>query len=271
MPRASYIGITVSMVLLGLALAIWLPITSQDVHLALNGTEHTLRLSGTVLLAVVLVVLVSTGMDAVTRPLFAPSGELGKRIPLWVLPAMVAVAGLVTTEDLWWGYQLVILGITGLALTVVMLAEYHAAYEGSQAQPIARLTLQAFAYVAAVVLFATLYEARPRGIVLGSGTLLLSGGLALVLLQGSSASTNLIWLYASVVGLSMGELTLALNYYLLDVRVAGAFLLLIFYVLTGLAQQHLWHRLTRRVIGEYLTIATVGLVVLTYLGRSVAS
>jgi hypothetical protein len=258
------------MVLLGLVLAIWLPVPAQDVHLPLPGVDVTVHLSGTLLLAGVLVALAATGADAVLRPLFPPSGELGKRIPLWVLPGMVAAAGLVASKGLWWGYQLVTIGITGLALTAVMVAEYYATHEGSHAQRVARLTLQVLAYVAAVVLYATLYQARLRGALLGGGTVLLSGGLALVLLQGSGAPSRRVWLYASVAGLSMGELTLALNYYLLDVRVAGALLLLVFYVITGLAQQHLWHRLTRRVALEFAAVAVAGLAVLAYVGRYVA-
>ena len=82
-----------------------------------------------------------------------------------------------------------------------------------------------------------------------------------------AAATRRVWLYAGVVGLCMGELTLALNYYLLDVRVAGGLMLLAFYVLTGLAQQHLWQRLTRRVVYEYIAITAGGLAVLAYLSR----
>lgn len=270
MPRASYIGITVSMVLLVLMLVVLLPLPQGEVALPLNGLGLGLALPPKVVVAVVLVALAAAGMDAVTRPLFAPAGQLGRRIPLWVLPGFVSVAGLVSLSDLWWGYQLIVVGLTGLALTAVMVAEFHATYEQSRYQRIARLIVQVLAYVAAMVLFSTLYATRMRGALLGSGTLLLGGGLALVLLSSENIQPRHAWRYASVIGLCMGELTLALNYYLLKVPVAGALLLVLFYTLTGLAQQHLWQRLTRRVVLEYVLVAVVGLVTTALLNRMLA-
>jgi len=52
--------------------------------------------------------------------------------------------------------------------------------------------------------------------------------------------------------------------------VAGALLLVLFYTLTGLAQQHLWQRLTRRVVLEYVLVAVVGLVTTALLNRMLA-
>jgi hypothetical protein len=149
----------------------------------------------------------------------------------------------------------------------VMVAEYRSVLGGSRAEPLAHLTLQAFSYGVALLLFAKLYDAGLRGVLLGGGAVLLSGSLALVLLQESGAALRRVWLYATVVGLSMGELILALNYYRLDVRVAAALLLLVFYILTGLAQQHLWKRLVRRVLYEYAAIAVLGLAALIGLSR----
>ncbi len=258
MPRASYIGITVSMVLLGLVLAMWVPVASEDVALEWRGLSLSLHVSGTVVIGLVLAALAGAGMDAVARPLFARGGHLGERVPLWVLPAYVSVAALLSLADLWWGYQLGILVVTGLALATVMLAQFHAANPHSPQRPLARLIVQLMAYVAAVVLFTSLYGTRIRGALLGSGAFLLGGGLALVLLSADEVRPRRVWLYAGIVGLAMGQLTLALNYYLLHERLAGALLLLAFYTLTGLAQQHLWQRLTRRVVLEYAITLLLG-------------
>jgi len=270
MSRSSYIGITVSTILLGLALAMWLPLTAEDLVLNWGTWRLSLHLSGTLLIGVVLVALASTGMDAVIRPLFGARGRIGDRVPLWVLPALVSVAGLLALDDLWWGYQLAIIGATGIVLAGAMLAGYHAANTASSHRSLARLTLQLLAYVVAMRLFTSLYGSRIRGILLGSGALALGGGLALVLLGGDEVRSRRVWLYAGIVGLAMGQLMLALNYYLLDERLAGALLLLVFYTLAGLAQQHLWERLTLRVALEYGATLLIGVGAIALLNRWIA-
>lgn len=258
------------MVLLGLLLAMWLPVASEDVVLEWRGLSLPLHVSGTLIVGLVLAALAGTGMDAVARPLFAPGGRLGERIPLWVLPACTAVAALLALGDLWWGYQLGIIALTGLTLATVMVAQYHAADQASPHRPLARVVVQVMAYAAALVLFVSLYGTRIRGALLGTGALLLGFGLGLVLLSGGEARTRRVWLYAAIVGLTTGQLMLALNYFLLDERLAGALLLLVFYASAGLAQQQLWQRLTRRVVLEYATILLVGVGVIALLNRWMA-
>ena len=57
--------------------------------------------------------------------------------------------------------------------------------------------------------------------------------------------------------LPRSELTWALNYTQLNTRAGAVLLFTGFYVLTGLIQQHLWQRLGRRAVVEYV-IALVG-------------
>jgi hypothetical protein len=57
----------------------------------------------------------------------------------------------------------------------------------------------------------------------------------------------------------MGEVTWALNYWAVGQLVGGLLLLLTFYVLTGVGQQYLARRLSRRVLLEFVIISTIGL------------
>ncbi len=78
--------------------------------------------------------------------------------------------------------------------------------------------------------------------------------LALELFRGSESDFGRTWLYAAAVGLSMGEIVWALNYWNLSSFIGGAFLLIFFYALTGITQQYLWNRLNKIVFAEFAMI-----------------
>ena len=61
----------------------------------------------------------------------------------------------------------------------------------------------------------------------------------------------------------MGQITWALNYWTVSPVAGGAFLLLVFYFVTGVSREHLWGRLTRRTVFEYATVALAGVAVIT--------
>jgi hypothetical protein len=60
----------------------------------------------------------------------------------------------------------------------------------------------------------------------------------------------------------MGQITWALNYWRTDTLSVGLLLLLIFYVLTGLAQQHMAHKLSRRLLWGFGGVTVVALLVI---------
>jgi hypothetical protein len=64
-----------------------------------------------------------------------------------------------------------------------------------------------------------------------------------------------VLVYSAVVALATGEITWALNYWPLNGLFGGAFLLACFYFLAGTLAHHLQNRLTRRLLGEYATVA----------------
>ncbi len=74
-------------------------------------------------------------------------------------------------------------------------------------------------------------------------------------------------IYGAIVGLVVGEAMWALNYWQVTPTGAGLLLLVLFYVLHGLAQQHLTAQLTRRAVIEYLVVGTIGLVIAFGLAR----
>ena len=153
-------------------------------------------------------------------------------------------------------------------LALVVICQYHSIDPLDRGYRAARLILNMVTYAIALIFFVTIYSARLRSIISATGVLLVSGVLTLELLRKGEDKVLPIWLYAGIAGILMGELTWALNYCAIDARVGGAFLLLIFYVLTGLAQQYLWHRLNRRVVIEFSIVCASGLLILSGLIRA---
>ena len=74
-------------------------------------------------------------------------------------------------------------------------------------------------------------------------------------------------IYGVVVGLLLGEMTWALNYWpLLPGLTGGLLLLLSFYLAVGIALQGLQGRLSRRVSLEFAVFAAVALVLIAIFG-----
>jgi len=264
MPRTDRLGIMMSLVMVGLALSMSVFLPSREFTFLVFGSELSLHLSGQTQLAFVMTALVCAGVDAIirTHPL-AYRRPLGYTITFWVLPSLITVAGLIILPILpWWGYQVLFIVSTSILLALVIVAQYRSIDPEDQHHRTARLALNAVVYAAALVLFVALYRSRARSAISATGVLAVSGLFALELLRVAQDRSRRTWLYALLTGALMGELTWALNYNSIEAQVGGAMLLLVFYVLTGLLQQHLWGRLNRRVVAEFGLIFVAGLAIL---------
>jgi hypothetical protein len=261
MPRTDRLGITVSLVVTGLLLAIVAPLPSYEVPLLVLGSDLTLRFSGSVQLAILTVGLVWTGVDAIMRTHPLNRGRsLPYRFTFLVLPTVLALAGLAVLTSLpWWGYQIAVILGTAAALTVAIVCAYRTIDPLDPRHRTARLLLNAFVYATALVALGAIYASRARSVLSATGVLGTTAILALELLRVEGNQTARTWLYAAITGIVMAELTWALNYCAIDARVGSTTLLLAFYAVTGLAQQHLWGRLTRHVVIEYGAVCLAGL------------
>ncbi len=262
--RSERLGITVSLVLLGLLLSTLVPLPARRLSLEVLGSELVLNLTGSVQLLLIMGALVCAGVDGYirTHP-HLPSRSLWYTATFWFLPMVVTISGLTLIQSItWWGYQLGLIALVGVALSLIVIGQYHSIARGPAASRQAHAFLPVAVYVVALVLYIVLYGARLRSVLSATGILLLSAGLALELYRHTGASTGRVWLYGLLTGGLLSELTWGLNYTRANARLGGAFLLVVFYVLTGLAQQFLWGRLTRRVALEFAAIALIGLAAL---------
>ena len=94
----------------------------------------------------------------------------------------------------------------------------------------------------------------------------LAGLLSLVMLRGAPAARKRTALYAALIGLASGEVTWALNYWVVLALVGGAVLLLLFYVLVGVVEGILHGELSRRLLIEYSSVGLLGFLLILSTG-----
>lgn len=270
--RDERLALLITVVVLGLALSALVPLPTWELPLELFGSELVIRFSGPVQLLAVMVILICLGVDGLVRgrPTTRSAGAslqhsilgtgLATSATFWALPTLVAILGLAILQGMpWWGYQLALALLCGAAVAAVVTLQLASRSLASAPRQGLRLALNGVSYGIAYILFDQIFGARLRSLVSAPAILLVSGGLALELLRSSTTTPWRTYLYAGLTALVMGEIALILNYSRLGNRAGGALLFLVFYILTGLAQQHLWARLNRRVLVEYLIVLALGL------------
>lgn len=262
------LSLLVSFVLVGLTLSLILDLPSQRIEFSFLGSEASVTVSGTWLIAFLLAGLTAAGVDAIVRT--HPRVHLGEAryiFILWILPALMVIAAtmlLARTEVRVYG--MIGIALVGVFLVAVIIGEYFTIDLNDRWYSAARLGVNLAVYLAALTLFATIYSWKIRSLYSSPAIGLVAGLLALELLRGSEADFRRTWLYAAAVGLSIGEIVWALNYWNLTGFIGGALLLIFFYAFTGLAQQYLWGRLNKIVFAEF-TMIVIGAMVLLFWSR----
>ncbi|HIE39739.1 MAG TPA: hypothetical protein EYH30_11090 [Anaerolineales bacterium] len=213
-----------------------------------------------------LLVALVTGLTAFgTRYVLAAHPDAPHRLPRplylsWVLPSLLAgmaayLVEMAPAEGMWAGGLL----LAALIISLAVSAEFGALSTDHPGYARARLSLNVLAYLLAFSLFYVIYRTRTRSIVTASGTTLVAFLVALDLLSVADVSVGRVALYAGAVGLLVGEATWALNYWQIGNWAGGLFLLAIFYLLTGLAHQHLLERLSLWVLLEFGLVTAAAL------------
>lgn len=258
--------VLISLVLTGVVVAS-LP-TIPPLALALNvlGSPLGLAVDGRWLIGGLVVALTAVGMDAIVR-LESGDDDLDTRFvaTFWILPCLVGLAAALAVPRLhgqgddWvtkWVASVILLGAL---LTIVVAAERHTIRLDDPHYRSARLGLNFATYSAALALYAAIHGLHFRSLVSVPAVMLVTFPLALELLRSSEEELSNTWVHAGGVALILGELTWALNLQGLSALRGGGILLIAFYAFSGVAQQHLAGRLTRRVTLEYASTAAVGL------------
>ena len=176
-----------------------------------------------------------------------------------ILPALgVLSVGLFISEALD-GYARVLAGLGGGAATgVLTYGEYHTVSFGTRIYGPMRLILAIATYLVAFGLF-TVFFSRDVDIPLASLAVgVISFGLAMELLRESRLIGASSLLAAFAVGLTLGEFRAALYFFPLDGLLAGALLIIGFYLATGVVHHLLDEDLDLFTLSEYVLVAGVG-------------
>lgn len=254
---------------LGLTLSLLLVLPERTYGLNFLGSQADLVLSGPWLFAILLGVMTAAGVEGIMRG--HPRVHLSATqytVILWTLPCIL-VAGTALILPLLRDsgpLALLTIGVASALLALVVLGEYLSVDLQDPLYASARLGLNLAVYLAALALFQTIYALKLRSILsaplIGVGAAL----LALELLRASESDVRRTWLYAATVGLALGEALWALNYWNANALLGGVTLLVLFYLLTGLAQQYLFGKLSWRTIVEFAIVVTVIIVLLVRRG-----
>jgi hypothetical protein len=263
LPDRDRLSVLTAMIVLAYALTRVLDLPSRVVSTTIFGSALGFDLNGTVMMMLVVAGLISAGADTLVRSHPHLAGRSGASTILhWILPgaaALVLGAVLNRTPDgpLWW----LGLALSALALIAVLIAEFVIVDRSDPAWDLAALALTALAYALALMLFALLRSLGARAVLSASLGGLVAAALALRLFALKAAPLLRAALYAAVVGLVTAEAIWALGYWRVTPSSAGLLAMIPFYLVVGLAQQHLAGRLTRRIWLEYALIGALGLAI----------
>ena len=187
--------------------------------------------------------------------------------PYWALPMpLVGIAVIMLPLAPGRVMQVFALIASGVVIALAYYGIYATVDAGTAESRRARLLLDVLAYGSGLLLFLFVYQTRTRSLLSGTLIALIATLLALEILRSAADRPFTALLYGGIVGLILGQVTWALNYWLLPGLTGGLLLLLIFYLLIGIAQQGLQGRLTRRVLLECGVFALIALVLIAWLG-----
>ncbi len=257
------LSVLMAVLLLGSVLFRFIELPEQVWKLQPLGSPLEIHITGTWLLITLMVGLVCTGTNLILHD--HPYLEEHPKRPIyisWILPGVVAgLSAYLLARASTWPVLMGELMLVGLSMSLVISTEYNAVCPDTPGYPLARLALNVLAYLLAFTLFAIIYHTRTRSLVTATLTLLATTLLALDLLSAADVRFRRVLLFASIVGLVVGESTWALNYWQISAWAGGLFLLLIFYIAVNVAHQYLLQRLSLSVLVEFIIVAIVVLAI----------
>ncbi len=261
------LSVLVALVILSFAL---LPLieapTTSSVGTSFLGTPLRLDFTATTVVLLLATVLTCAGVFQLVRDHpRVRRGEAPRTFSFLILPAVTVIVAAqllvnITDTSLW------ILGliVTATVLWLTILAEYAVVDPEGPLASRARLFLTALTYILAVLLFGLIWNTRIRSSISATLTLLAATSLAFDLLHPTGAQFSRVLVFALSIGLVLAEGNWAINYWRSNVFIAAVAQLLAFYALTGLAGQHLLHRINRRVLVEFGAVMALALLLLLW-------
>jgi hypothetical protein len=213
--------------------------------------------------------LVALGTDGILRahPASIEQEDAAWTAPLLFLPTLMALSAGLFLEDALTGYWVVpgVLTAAGL-MAAVLYAEYISVETYSPNYAGARFVLNLGTFLTAFGFYAVVYsfdvELVPAALTVGIVSLL----LAVEVFRESETDPIRALVFAAAIGIVVAQARWALYFLPLESYLAGVFLLLVFYLTSGLIQHHLSDDLRPPVIAEFSLITVLGVMIVT-IGR----
>ncbi len=274
-PRYERIVSLIVIVLLGLAVVFLIDINPNILRARLGGDLPTITVSW--LLIASLVVIISAGADLLARAhpqmqtralptlnLGAVSLELAPGF--WVLPSFSVISSFaffrLFSGSLQGSAFAIALVAAGGLLFAVLVCQHYALDRNPTVSRQARLALQVIAYLIAFGCFSAIYNAKLRTLYSASLIGTSAALLGYELLRWTRARNPA--LLGLLIGVALGEVTWALNYWAAPFLLGGALMLVIFYIATSLLQHQAEGSLERRLLVEYALLGSVLLIAVVW-------
>ena len=167
-------------------------------------------------------------------------------------------------EEVAEGYWTLAAGLlAGIPFWAILRAEYSSVDRASPGYQSARLILNVATYVIAFLFFATIYDFDLGLLTASFAAGIVSLLLAIEVLREEAMDTSRTLLYAVAIGALLAEAAWSTHFLPLEGGVAAVFLLLAFYLMTGLMHNYLADRLSLRTASEFTVVALLGLLIVT--------
>lgn len=207
--------------------------------------------------------LVALGTDAVVRTHpRARFKRLDDTALFLFVPVLFTLSLGLFLEEVVEGYWSLLAGLgSAIPFAIVLQAEYNSVDRRLRAYGGARLILNVTTYVIAFLFYATIYDfdLSLAAVIFATGVVSLL--MAIEILREEALETPRTLLYSIAIGVLLAEAALALHFLPLEGALAAVFLLLAFYLMTGLMHNYLGDRLSLRTAGEFSGIALLGLLI----------
>lgn len=226
-------------------------------YLAIEPTQHWLLL--------LLAGLAALGTDAVVRAHpKAHFHNLDDTVLFLVLPVLLALGAGLFLEEVASGHWTVAAGLLSVApFWLILRAEYESVDRAAETYQSTRLVLNVATYVAAFLFFAAIYDFSLGLFSSAFAAGMVSLLLGIEVLREEAMDNFKTATHALAIGIVLGQAAWVTHFLPLDGSAAAVFLLLAFYLATGIMHNYLAGRLTFRTGSEFAGVGAAGLVIVT--------
>lgn len=186
------------------------------------------------------------------------------------VPVLFTLSVGIFLEEVASGYWTLGVGLgSAIPFWAILRAEYESIDRESESFQGTRLVLNGATYLIAFLFFATIYDFELSLFTASFAAGIVSVLLAIEVLREEGLDTFRTILYAVASGLLMAEAAWTTHFLPLEASAAAVFLLLAFYLMTGLMHNYLGNRLNLKTAAEFSVVAACGIVIITVSNASI--